>query len=73
MGEKPGSPGIAAGIGLSLATPGLLGAMLFGIEARDPVTMAMGGALPAAVSLSAGLVAARRATKVDPMVALRQD
>jgi putative ABC transport system permease protein len=47
--------------------------MLFGIESRDPVTMAMGGALMAAVSLAAGLVAARRATKVDPMVALRQD
>jgi ABC-type antimicrobial peptide transport system permease subunit len=65
--------GIAAGIGLSLATTRLLGAMLFGIEPRDPVTMAMGGALMAAVSLAAGLVAARRATKVDPMVALRQD
>jgi ABC-type antimicrobial peptide transport system permease subunit len=65
--------GIAAGIGLSLATTRQLGAMLFGIESRDPVTMAMGGALMAAVSLAAGLVAARRATKVDPMVALRQD
>jgi predicted permease len=65
--------GIAAGIGLSFAATRLLGAMLFGIQARDPVTMAMGGALMAAVSLSAGLVAARRATKVDPMVALRQD
>jgi putative ABC transport system permease protein len=47
--------------------------MLFGIQARDPVTMAMGGALMAVVSLAAGLVAARRATKVDPMVALRQE
>jgi putative ABC transport system permease protein len=65
--------GIAVGIGLSLATTRLLGAMLFGIEPRDPVTMAMGGALMAAVSLAAGSVAARRATKVDPMVALRQD
>ena len=65
--------GIAAGIGLSLATTRLLGAMLFGIQARDPVTMAMGGALMAVVSLAAGLVAARRATKVDPMVALRQE
>jgi predicted permease len=65
--------GIAAGIGLSLATTRLLGAMLFGIQARDPVTMVMGGALMAVVSLAAGLVAARRATKVDPMVALRQE
>jgi predicted permease len=65
--------GIAAGIGLSLMTTRLLDAMLFGVEARDPVTMAMGSALMAAVSLAAGLLAARRATKVDPMEALRQE
>jgi predicted permease len=65
--------GIAAGIGVSLLTTRLLGAMLFGIGARDPATMAIGGVLMAAVSLAAGLLAARRATKVDPMVALRQE
>jgi predicted permease len=65
--------GIAAGIGLSLTVTRLLDAMLFGVEARDPVTMAMGSALLAAVSLAAGLLAARRAAKVDPMVALRQE
>ena len=65
--------GIAAGLGLSLAATRLLGAMLFGIQPRDPVTMALGGALMAVVSLAAGLVACRRATKVDPMAALRQE
>jgi predicted permease len=65
--------GIVTGIGLSLATTRLLGALLFGVAARDPATMAIGVALMAAVSLAAGLLAARRATKVDPMVALRQD
>jgi predicted permease len=65
--------GIAAGIGLSLLTTRLLGAMLFGVEARDPVTMATGSALMAAVSLAAGLLAARRATRVDPMEALRRE
>jgi ABC-type antimicrobial peptide transport system permease subunit len=65
--------GIVAGVGLSLAVTRLLGAMLFGVGARDPGTMAMGCALMAAVSLAAGALAARRATKVDPMVALRQD
>jgi predicted permease len=65
--------GIAAGIGLSLLTTRLLGAMLFGVGARDPVTMAMSSALMAAVSLAAGLLAARRATKVDPIEALRQE
>ena len=65
--------GIVAGIGLSLATTRLLAALLFGVGTRDPLTLGIGGALMAAVSLTAGLMAARRATKVDPMVALRQD
>jgi ABC-type antimicrobial peptide transport system permease subunit len=65
--------GIAVGVGLSLATTRLLGALLFGVAARDPATMAIGVALMVAVSSAAGLLAARRATKVDPMVALRQD
>jgi predicted permease len=65
--------GIVTGIGLSLATSRLLSALLFGIDARDPGTMAMSGALIAAVSLAAGLLAARRATRVDPMVALRDE
>ncbi|HEX3743668.1 MAG TPA: ABC transporter permease [Bryobacteraceae bacterium] len=67
------SVGIAAGIAMSLATTQLLGALLFGVAARDPLTMAAGGTLMAAVSLTAGLLAARRATRIDPMVALRQD
>ena len=65
--------GIVAGIGLSLATTRLLAALLFGVGTRDPATMATGVALMAAISLAAGLLAARRATKVDPMVALRQE
>jgi predicted permease len=65
--------GIAAGAGLSAAATRLLGTMLFGVAARDPLTMTLGGVLMAAVSISAGLLAARRATKVDPMVALREE
>jgi putative ABC transport system permease protein len=65
--------GIATGIGLSLATSRLLSALLFGIEARDPRTITLCAALMAAVSLAAGLLAARRATRVDPMVALREE
>jgi predicted permease len=65
--------GIVTGIGLSLATSRLLSALLFGIEARDLGTVAMSGALIAAVSLAAGLLATRCATRVDPMVALREE
>jgi predicted permease len=65
--------GIVTGMGLSLATSRLLSALLIGIKARDPGTIAMSGALIAAASLAAGLLAARRATRVDPMVALREE
>jgi predicted permease len=69
----PLTGGIVAGIGLSLATTRLLSALLFGVAPRDPATMTTGVAMMAAVSLAAGLLAASRATNVDPMVALRQD
>ena len=65
--------GIVTGIGLSLATSRLLSALLIGIKAQDPGTIAMSGALICVVSLAAGLLAARRATTVDPMLALRQE
>ncbi len=65
--------GIAAGVGLSLATTQLLRALLFGIQPRDATTLAIGVALMATVSVAAGLLAARRATKIDPAIALRQD
>jgi ABC-type lipoprotein release transport system permease subunit len=42
------------------------------LSGRDPVTLASVPALPGAVALLACLVAARRATKLDPLAALRQ-
>ena len=65
--------GVAAGIAIALATTRLLTALLFGLTPRDPLTLAASGALIAAVSLAAGLLAARRATTIDPMTALRQE
>ena len=65
--------GIAAGIALSLAATRVLGTLLFRLEARDSATLALCAAVLATVSLGAALLAARRATKVDPMVALRHD
>jgi putative ABC transport system permease protein len=67
--------GLALGLVLALgiATAGADGSgnMLFGVGARDPLTYGAVFALVAVVSLFAVLIPARRATRVDPMIALR--
>ena len=47
--------------------------MLFGVSARDPLTYGVVLTLVTVVSLIATLVPARRATRVDPMIALRAE
>jgi putative ABC transport system permease protein len=69
--------GLAIGMGLALTLATLAGAgiqnILFGVSARDPMTYATVSTLIAVVSLAATLVPARRATRVDPMIALRAE
>ena len=65
--------GVVAGIGISLAATRILGDLLFGLSPRDPVTIIASVAVLSIVALIAGYVPARRATKVDPMVALRHE
>ncbi|HEV2350545.1 MAG TPA: ABC transporter permease [Terriglobia bacterium] len=65
--------GNVAGVGISLAATRVLQSMLFGLGPRDTVTLMAAVGMLSAVALVAGYLPARRATHVDPMVALRYE
>src|SRR3954469_9224998 len=65
--------GVAAGIVAALLLVQLLQKLLFGVAARDVITFAAVGGILMLVGLLASLIPARRAAKVDPMVALRYE
>jgi len=63
--------GVAAGLAGALALTQVLGAMLYEVQPHDPGVLGEVTALLGGVALAATLIPVRRATKVDPMVALR--
>jgi predicted permease len=73
QGMTPVIAGLAAGVVAALFAGRLIGSLLFDISANDPATLATVVLVVAAVALAACFVPARRAMRVDPIVALRYE
>lgn len=65
--------GIAAGLAGALAMSRVMATLVFGIPSRDPVTFAIVPVVLAAIAAAATIAPARRAVRVDPMEALREE
>jgi putative ABC transport system permease protein len=71
-GARVAAAGIGAGLILSFGLTRLVASQLYGLTASDPLTMAAASALLFGVALLASFIPAWRATRIDPVVALRQ-
>lgn len=65
--------GVVLGLSISFALGSLMVELLFGVAPRDPVTFIATAILPAGTAVLASYIPARRASKVDPLIALRSD
>ena len=65
--------GLALGLGAALLTTKTAGSLLFGLKPNDPITIALASSVLLAVAVFAGYLPARRASRVDPMTALREE
>jgi putative ABC transport system permease protein len=73
QGLRSALMGTGIGLAASLAVTSFFQAMLFGAKPPDMATFSVMGLLQSSVALLASYLPARRATKIDPMVALRYE
>jgi putative ABC transport system permease protein len=73
QGLKLGLFGLTAGAVVALALTRFMSSLLFGVSAADPVTFVSVTLLLGMVAFLASYIPARRAAKLDPMVALRYE
>jgi predicted permease len=72
-GMRLAAAGVAAGVLVSIGVTRVLSALLYGVSSVDPLAFAGAAGVLLAVALAANLAPARRATRIQPMAALRHD